>query len=377
MDVIKRMAEFMVAPPEPPMAYGTEVSSAMALLFLLPMVELAPRYPGTEPWVARVSERLGRAARSEFRLITAVLIKGIAVLSWKSDSPGDAAQLLGALASTPAERLQLSVLQELLAVDGGTEGPAELLRQPERLRRILETAGRPISDDPYPIDADRALGLLQRPEELKALLLTRLGSLWHDHLRPQWERAQPAIQRAAAEAQRHFGAGDPLAVFRAVTGRPMPPHGLDSLPHVRRMVFHPTPFLGPYVGLAVEGGVARVGYGTGIQAGGAAGQAGAPAPEALPGGLLPVLTALADAIRLEMLALVRERGQGCAQDFMAGLGLSQPATSRHLRLLETTGLLRVERIEGIKWYRINPQRTEQVTAALQSFLSGTGRKEPT
>lgn len=88
--------------------------------------------------------------------------------------------------------------------------------------------------------------------------------------------------------------------------------------------------------------------------------------------LLAVLQALADEGRLQAVGHIRDHGKACAADFMQAFGWSQPATSRNLRALESTGLLDVERVDGVKWYTVSPERARQVVEALERYLHPRG-----
>jgi ArsR family transcriptional regulator len=87
--------------------------------------------------------------------------------------------------------------------------------------------------------------------------------------------------------------------------------------------------------------------------------------------LARTFSALADPTRLEMLALLLERGELCVCDFVGSLGITQSKASRHLRYLRNAGLLD-DRREGL-WvhYRLSPElgaTGETVVAALRDLF---------
>ncbi len=79
-----------------------------------------------------------------------------------------------------------------------------------------------------------------------------------------------------------------------------------------------------------------------------------------------VWTALADAHRRAMLDVLREGG--CAVSELAGrLGLSQPMTSKHLRVLREAGLVLVRKEAQQRIYAVNPERMAEVDAWLAPY----------
>jgi ArsR family transcriptional regulator, arsenate/arsenite/antimonite-responsive transcriptional repressor len=84
--------------------------------------------------------------------------------------------------------------------------------------------------------------------------------------------------------------------------------------------------------------------------------------------LLVRLSALADDTRLQILELLTQHDELCAQDVIEMLDLSQSAASRHLRQLTATGYLLERRREVAKCYSLNPQRVDDTLRALKRFL---------
>jgi len=76
-----------------------------------------------------------------------------------------------------------------------------------------------------------------------------------------------------------------------------------------------------------------------------------------------LLKALADTTRLRILAMLAIR-EMCACEIMASLGLSQPNTSHHLRILETVGVV-TPRKEG-KWTFYSMSRSPALDIIKQS-----------
>ena len=76
--------------------------------------------------------------------------------------------------------------------------------------------------------------------------------------------------------------------------------------------------------------------------------------------------ALADPARLRLLSLIANApgGEACACDLIAPLERSQPTVSHHLSLLVESGLLTREKRGRWGWYRLVPDRLEQLRAVL-------------
>lgn len=66
-----------------------------------------------------------------------------------------------------------------------------------------------------------------------------------------------------------------------------------------------------------------------------------------------VFDVVADATRRRMLDLLREKPRSVGE--LAGaLGLTQPGTSKHLRVLRDAGLVRVRPERQTRWYELRP-----------------------
>lgn len=79
-----------------------------------------------------------------------------------------------------------------------------------------------------------------------------------------------------------------------------------------------------------------------------------------------IWSALADAHRRAMLDVLREGG--CAVgELAATLGLSQPMTSKHLRVLREAGLVLVRKEAQQRIYAINAERMAEVDAWLAPY----------
>ena len=75
-----------------------------------------------------------------------------------------------------------------------------------------------------------------------------------------------------------------------------------------------------------------------------------------------LLKAVADPVRLQLVSIVRaaEGQEACACDLTPAVGLSQPTVSHHLKVLTEAGLLTRERRGTWAWFRLVPERLDDL-----------------
>ena len=78
------------------------------------------------------------------------------------------------------------------------------------------------------------------------------------------------------------------------------------------------------------------------------------------------LSALADPTRRAVFEALRE-GERPVGELAAGLPVSRPAVSQHLRVLEEAGLVRVRRAGTRRLYAADPSGLEELRAWLEDF----------
>jgi ArsR family transcriptional regulator len=78
----------------------------------------------------------------------------------------------------------------------------------------------------------------------------------------------------------------------------------------------------------------------------------------------PVLAAMADPIRLRLLSIVAAEGEVCSCNLEGPLGKSQPTISHHTRILADAGLIVGERRGKWTWWRVVPERLEDMRRLL-------------
>lgn len=80
--------------------------------------------------------------------------------------------------------------------------------------------------------------------------------------------------------------------------------------------------------------------------------------------LSTVLKALADPVRLKLVSTIARAGEGCACDFPALVGKSQPTISHHLGQLVAAGILTREQRGKWAWFTVNEARLADVRDVL-------------
>lgn len=83
------------------------------------------------------------------------------------------------------------------------------------------------------------------------------------------------------------------------------------------------------------------------------------------------LKALADPVRLQLFSAIASHagGQACVCDISAGVDVSQPTVSHHLKVLRDAGLLTSQRRASWVYYAVVPESLDGL-AALMSITSG-------
>ena len=92
--------------------------------------------------------------------------------------------------------------------------------------------------------------------------------------------------------------------------------------------------------------------------------------------LAGMLKALSDPVRLRLLSVVASHsgGEACVCDISAGITVSQPTVSHHLKVLRNAGLLESERRGSWVYYRVVPEALQQLSTLLDAeSLTGVGR----
>jgi ArsR family transcriptional regulator, arsenate/arsenite/antimonite-responsive transcriptional repressor len=84
--------------------------------------------------------------------------------------------------------------------------------------------------------------------------------------------------------------------------------------------------------------------------------------------LAATFAALGDPVRLRIVSMLAasEAGAACGCDLEGPLGLSQPTVSHHLKILREAGLVEGEKSGRWVFYRIVPERLEDLRSILST-----------
>ncbi|GIL14159.1 MAG: hypothetical protein BroJett038_28790 [Chloroflexota bacterium] len=221
-------------------------------------------------------------------------------------------------------------------------------------------------DPMYDFEANKqryaeAHDLLQDPPALKALIINHLRTMWNNWFAPEWAHVLPMLQESVdAFRQLDYSRMTALEAVRTVTGRDFTGIWEEWGEH---LIFVPSAHIGPYVTRFEKDGAVLLIFGARLPEG-----ARVTSPALSRSELLVRLSALADDTRLQILELLTQHDELCAQDVIEMLNLSQSAASRHLRQLTATGYLIERRREVAKCYSLNPRRVDDTLQALKRFL---------
>lgn len=229
--------------------------------------------------------------------------------------------------------------------------------------------------------ADAVWSLIQRPEVLKERTIGLIHGIWRDVYGREFLNRLPMLSLAArlAETEGEKGFGQ---AFASLTGSRLPTTLLAGLGDIKTVTFCPSAHLGEFISYIRYPPDVVVYFGAPdwiSRSGGArrtadderpSGESGVTGPTSMADDdLLDALRALADPNRLRIIELLG-RGELYAQEIVGRLGIAQSAVSRHLTLLERSGLVQVKPRRGMKYYRIDGERMAAVAEAIRSRSSG-------
>ncbi len=346
--------------------FGLEPAyNALNSLYLL---NEADETSGFSEWTYQTLAALTPEQRRETSLVTHALCVGEMLdhRSWPS-FPDWVEDLVGRDSVTMRDQILACTLDDDKAVDetGHPLTPAALLADRETYLNLLQQRYQEKGYEPDWSIFEEAHELFSDPPALKARIVTHLGWLWTEVLALAWEESLPVLQEsvAAFQAMRYEGLSR-SDVFRQVVQREIPDVWGDKLNEVTHLTFIPSTHIGPYVLLIDHTRtMARVVFGARL-------------PQPVAGGAGTIsstelrirLDALADDTRIQILRLLAQADEVCAQDIITRFKLSQSAASRHMRQLSATGFVVERRRDGAKCYRLNRDRFGETFETLLAFL---------
>jgi DNA-binding transcriptional ArsR family regulator len=205
------------------------------------------------------------------------------------------------------------------------------------------------------------------PPALQDLIVSHLRKMWDEYLAAEWTRVAPMLEDSVRAFQQvDLSRMDRREAVQWVSGQNLEGAKWDMVfEKAERIILAPSAHVGPYVGRFWEGGTFWVLFGARLPTG-----SKIHAPDLSRAEIVVRLGALADDTRLRILQAVSEVGELSSKQIMAELGLSQSASSRHLKQLSATGYLATRRCNGAKCYKLDQERIEDTLEAVGSFLLG-------
>ncbi len=251
----------------------------------------------------------------------------------------------------------------LLAVKDAPDMPAWLDGLQRTLPALLRERSREVPSDLDAEVAQAAAPLAEDAAALRAFLFTHLGAMWTELLGDEWARStRPLRGLTATLAREHADTqGSAVQIVRAVLRRDLPDWALAALGMARTVVFVLSPHAPLEIARLGEPGVAHVFARFDPEM-----LRQAPVRRAE---VVGPLSALADDTRLRLLETLAASGEARGQDLIAGLGVSQPNVSRHLKQLVGAGLVEERRAgDANKLYRLNPRGLRTALYKLNALL---------
>src|SRR6266540_2611540 len=208
-------------------------------------------------------------------------------------------------------------------------------------------------------DAGAVLAIYDRPEELRARMVSLIERFYNEHYRGQMAQRLPALERSAS-AHRYDTGVEPGQLEAKLTGRKSTlGEGFCAGPF-RQLVFAPSQDMGVYSSCSIAGDIHGLFYPCEPEFMGTAPE------EAEETRLARIYRALSDEQRLRILRMLRER-EMYAQEIVERTGLHQSVVSRHLSFMKAVGLVQARRQNNMKFFSLNPEVREMLVGTLTLF----------
>jgi DNA-binding transcriptional ArsR family regulator len=364
--------DFIVAPDVAPITVALEpAQNAFTSLLLLTKVE---HLSGLSDWVVSTANSFTPRERQRHMLV--IIGFYYAILpeqSWPSFPA-----YVDHLATLDPNELRDRLFAAYAKAPPLTEGKKAWYKEPRAidLGAILKNVDSYVNFlrerfDPKKLDTEleaQAYSYVIDPPAMQDLVVSHLRKMWDEHLAFEWERARPMLHDSVEAFQQiDFSDMSRLEAVRLVTGQETEKgkwgYECELFERAERVIFIPSAHIGPYRLMLLAGDTIMMLFGARLPKG-----VHFHAPDLNRAEIVVRLSALADDSRLRILRLISEKGELSSHDVMAALGLSQSATSRHLKQLSATAYVSERRCNGAKCYKLNPERIEDTLRAVSIFL---------
>lgn len=360
--------DFIVAPAD--VTVTIQINPTMMSLHSLMLLNIVEKFSGLSDWVYETAEKLTDEEKWVNQLVAAYS-ESVTYVPPQMSFP----QWLTTLDQRPADEIVTDVTNWLREHEQFTSHDTVMKDEASFMSFIHMIHDIKIeSDEDKEIDFDEDYwrwyyAHITDPASLKAMMINYLKKMWVNYLEPEWKRSERLMNEVArALTAIEYKGMNAFDAVEAVTGRNMRGKNgklTDCLERSTELYFVPTTHLGPYIGWFPGGDYrtvvffgARLPQDTKL----------APTPDLNRGELLVRLNALADDTRLQILEMLTESEELCAQDFINNLNLSQSSASRHLRQLTASGFISERRRDVAKCYSLNQDRIEDTIKTIRLFL---------
>jgi len=342
------------------LSFGLE--PAMNAAHSLMLMTMTEKRSGLGEWIVRTAQSMSKEEQDMHRLV----IIGFYFLINPDRSWPSFPAYIDHLAGRDPLEMQESLLQtyaEMGKFEVGEYDKKEVLANADNYIAFL--AGR-FGEDHVEVELEKkAYEYVRQPEAMQELIVSYLRKMWDEHLKEEWDRVRPMLEDSAAAFQQvDFSEMSKEDAIKFVAA-----DGMDDkfwtwlMENSERVTFVPSAHVGPYVGRYHSKDQLWVIFGARIPDG-----VDVDAPDLSRADIVVRLNAMADDDRLRILKLISQKGELRSADVMEELGLSQSASSRHLKQLSASGFLTERRCNGSKCYQLNPARIEHTLDAIANFL---------
>ena len=345
-------------PSKSPPKTDFAISLSLSLMSAMSLICSAPYFEGLDAWIYETRQNLDPALLDEMTLIlgfpghfhcftrqiyTRVLAKNSA-MSYKTFI-----ERLSAL----AEKEYIAMAHHALANSDRHSLPQDavqaLLQNPTELAEYL-------SRTHLKTDLDATIAFLQDLTSLKTRFIAIIERFWQERYQEEWIATLPLMERSVLYHRRQRYRLNYSDLFTAVTGRILPQSQADQIPE--QIHFIPSCYVGPYFTSIRDADKLVVFYNCRITP---MGRRPGEGP-----GLFPLLKALGDETRLQIIEMLQRR-EMYAQQIVNRLDISQAAVSRHLKLMVRAGVLDVRRKGGSKFYSVNTSTLTYLADAIREL----------
>jgi len=350
-------------------------SLAHSVLGSMATVARAPYYEGFDQWVYVTYAALPEDLRKDIQLVVGPIGVPLLLRELLRNAPrtDELTALIGWITTLPEDRIERGIqdilqgLADEAAVKHGKDVRVPTLVDEPAFRSFLvdtecEWTELAETDTAY---FGQLMRLLQHPNDLKARLVLSVTRFWESHYRECHAACRPHAQRSVRYHQSVQYSEGFAKTFLRVAGRHIPAGVEENFPDLKTLVFVPSCFTGPFVQFVSfdpDGKTLVLLYNCRSERGAEGSRAKAIQQ------LFPPLKALADETRLEILAILGDR-ELYAQQIVDQMSITQPAVSRHLKLMVAGGVLSTRKENGMKYVSVNAEALVALGTRLIDFIA--------